>query len=396
MARPANLRQQLLEALRRQILQGYRPGERISGQRNLAAIHGVGQATVHRALTTLAEEGLIEARPQEGWYRTPLTTRQRSGSMRSPKKKNQKLKRIGIITRRGETEWRSTQLMMALNNAAEKRGLEVVMCTNPRRSHPTPARNRLDLERIPWNRFDVGLLAEVEDWVTLQDPILKRHPVLAVDRDTTAFGLPCVTFNDREVGATVARLFWDQGHRRFALTDELCDEGWPVEASWLARRQGFEEEIGRRGGAIRVDWRVPGGRHRNLSRGKGKGLINQQRVAERWAQAESWDRPTAIFATNPAELGAFFKALEGHFGRAGKRSELKLEMGTVTWDLGSRDVFAPYSRWVRHTVILLDLGSLVDRALDRATVLFEKWGQKDKDPQVPTLEWVDALRIVRK
>ena len=117
--------------------------------------------------------------------------------------------------------------------------------------------------KVAWNSFDVGLLVELEDAQTLSDPMLKQRPVLAVDLDATEFGIESVTFDDYGAGRLAARHLFELGHRRFAVTDEINDPGWPAEITWLARRHGFEAEAGRLGGCIWPQWRIPSARSRN-------------------------------------------------------------------------------------------------------------------------------------
>src|SRR4029077_6523829 len=128
---------------------------------------------------------------------------------------------------------------------------------NPRTDRTTPARNRIDLRRVPWNDSDLGLLIDSEDSETLSDPMLARRRVLAVDRDATAYGLDSVTFDNAGAGRVAARYLFELGHRRFAITDETSEPGWPSEQTWLARRHGFEAAIGFLGGCIRPEWRLP-------------------------------------------------------------------------------------------------------------------------------------------
>jgi DNA-binding transcriptional MocR family regulator len=70
--RPDHLYRDVLAGLRQQFLASYAPGEKVPSQRELALMHGVGQATVHRALQALEKEGLVRARPRMNWERAPI------------------------------------------------------------------------------------------------------------------------------------------------------------------------------------------------------------------------------------------------------------------------------------------------------------------------------------
>ncbi|MCZ7647302.1 MAG: substrate-binding domain-containing protein [Planctomycetota bacterium] len=362
MPRSKVLMDKLLAELRRQLTAGFRPGEALPSQRALGDMHGVGQATVHRALALLADEGLVEARARSGWFRAGAAAPARSG-----RGKRAGLRRIGLITRRSAEEWRRKQMRLyeALLAEAARRGLPVVMHTNPRLHHPTPARNRLELSRVPWNEFDAALLVELEDAVTLADPLLKRHPVLAVDQDARLFGLPSVSFDEEAIGRQAARHLLDLGHRRFAVTDEVNLGGWPAEASWMARRHSFEFAVGRHGGTIRPEWRVPSIRH-----GRGESAAEAgARLARQWQAATPEQRPTALFAIDTQVLGPLLDALAGF----GWQTPRDLSVVTATWDeppaLGARGrpgSQAPAGRFANFSTVYLDLPMLARRAFDAA------------------------------
>jgi len=72
---PANLNEQVYEALRRRLLQReFRPGEKLS-LHELATELGVSRSPVHHALTRLVEDGLLTVKARRGYYVTPITTR---------------------------------------------------------------------------------------------------------------------------------------------------------------------------------------------------------------------------------------------------------------------------------------------------------------------------------
>src|SRR4249920_1831373 len=72
---PANLNEQVYEALRRRLLQrDFRPGDKIS-LHELATELGVSRSPVHHALTRLVEDGLLTVKARRGYYVTPITSR---------------------------------------------------------------------------------------------------------------------------------------------------------------------------------------------------------------------------------------------------------------------------------------------------------------------------------
>lgn len=72
---PANLNEQVYEALRRRLLQReFRPGGKLS-LHELASELGVSRSPVHHALTRLVEDGLLTVKARRGYYVTPITAR---------------------------------------------------------------------------------------------------------------------------------------------------------------------------------------------------------------------------------------------------------------------------------------------------------------------------------
>lgn len=69
--RATNIPAAVAEALRKQIASGERkPGDRLPGNRELAAAFGVSMGSVREAISTLISEGLIDARAGRGTYVT--------------------------------------------------------------------------------------------------------------------------------------------------------------------------------------------------------------------------------------------------------------------------------------------------------------------------------------
>jgi DNA-binding LacI/PurR family transcriptional regulator len=364
MARPDLLYQHLLDALRQQFIASFSPGEPLPSQRALALMHGVGQATVNRALHTLAREGMVKARPRLGWVRS-------AARGATAKRRHSEKLRVGIITRRGRNEVANYTIYEALEAEAKRRGIEVVYAANPRVHHPTPGRNRIELSQVAWNSFDVGLLVEVEDAQTLSSPLMKRRPVVAVDLDATEFGIESVTFDDYGAGRLAARHLFELGHRRFAITDEINDPGWPAEITWLARRHGFEAEAGRMGGCIWPQWRIPGARSRRSLRMSDM----TQGVTASWAAMPPDQRPTALFAVDQSILETLIPDL----ARKGIRVPRDLSVMIVDW---SEPVMTQHG--LQYTCIQVDLAALVRRALDVALELTLRKTSREISPKLHT------------
>jgi len=362
MPRPDHLYRKLLEDLRRQAVNSFVAGETLPSQRALAFMHGVGQATVNRALQTLEKEGLVRASPRIGWVRTEGGKRR---AQTSPGL------RIGILTRRNqaEVERGGNPIYAALREEAARRGWETVFHTNPRQHHPTPGRNRLELSRVAWNSFDVALVVEVEDAQNLDDSLLKKRRVIVVDSDATPFGLDSVIFDDHETGRLAARHFFELGHRSFAVGYEVNEPGWPCEGTWMTRRHGFEAESGRLGGVIEPEALVMLGRHRE----RYSAVQVAKDLVARWQSMPDAKRPTAFFSVEGHILAALIEAL------AAKGLRVPADLSVITVDWGS---VQNAKHGLRYTNVRLDLQTLVRRTLDAAA---GKTSEKDAQHTTPRL-----------
>lgn len=367
MARPDQLFRRLLEDLRRQIEDSFAPGEKLPSQRLLAEMHGAGQATVTRAMAALAREGLVLSRPRVGWARTARQD--------MPKKR---AFRCGLITRRSEREFAAHLLYGALRAEAQRRGVDLIVCPNPRAHHPTPGRNRLELARVPWNRFEVCFLVEVEDARTLADSLLRARRVLAVDQDATEFGLDSVCFDDTAAGRLAAQHLLSLGHRRLAVADEVNAVGWPCEPTWMKRRHGFESQVGRQGGVLRPEWRLALSR-----RGSREALSGVQAWVGRWKQLDRRDRPTAIFLTDDSIIPAVMGAVEA----AGARIPRDLSLITLTWHA------APKHGNRQLTHVKLDVASLARHAFQTAEKMAAEKRPLNSQPRTGRLALVPGFLV---
>jgi DNA-binding LacI/PurR family transcriptional regulator len=293
------------------------------------------------------------------WERTGMRSAARSDS--------EEALRVAIITRRNIVEVSETYpIYPALRAEAARRGIKMVLAPNPRHHHPTLGRNRIEFAQVPWNTFDIAMLVEIEDALNLSDPLLQRRPVLAVDNDARSFGFHSVTFDDYGAGRIAAKYLFDLGHRRFSVIDEVNDPGWPSEITWMARRHGFEAEVGRLGGCIFPQWRIAGGRSRKSL----KPAELTRSVAEAWSALPPEQRPTALFAIDQSLLETLIPDL----AKKGIRVPRDLSVMVVDWSQ-----VAPVQHGLRYTFIEVELAALVRRAFDVA----EELARKDFDPAAP-------------
>lgn len=358
MPRPDNTFQVLLSELRNLIVSSIRPGELMPSHRELARTYGVAPDTIHRAIRVLAREKLVRIRARIGCIRAP------EPAPRTAKRRATPL-RIGIISRRNKTEWLLNELYDLVFQEAARRGIELVEVPNPRRGRTTPARSRIELTRIPWNSFDVGMLFEVEDALTLSDPLLKRRTVLAVDQDATAYGIDSVSYNDWQAGQLAARHLFELGHRRFAVSDEANDPEWPIDAAWTDRRLGFESELARLGGIIRPAWRVEMPRFRRDF----EAASTYRRQIAAWLAAGRTFLPTALFSVSMWRLDEFATALNA--------AGLRIPRDLSVVGLSERHEHAEI-HGLRVTHITVNTPALVTRAFDAAEELAQRAGKSEK------------------
>lgn len=404
MPRTKDLYLEILESLRRQIEASYGDGDRLPPQRMLARMHGVSQSTVQRAMRQLSREGMVVSRTGSGARLRLKRSGRIAGKMGSHRKRGL---RIGVITTRLDWERyrRSIDLSLykGLVEEAEKRGMEIVWVPNPHRSRTVPTRNLLDSARVPWNQFDVGLLLEICDAVSLSNPRLSRHRVIAVDQDATRFGIPSVSFDDFGAGCIAAKHLHDMGHRRFAVMNSASDPEYASDPCHTARRHGFEFMVERLRGCIRNDWRldVPF-RTRPLN------PIVTERFSEsigHWAAASRDGRPTALFASDGSHLTEIIAVLADH----GLEVPRDLSIVTVSWEdtvrvsLGNHVPGAGKSKPRQSgsephlvlTYVRMDLAALVHRTLDYVEALISDDSSTRRRRGPATPPWIKAPMILK-
>jgi DNA-binding LacI/PurR family transcriptional regulator len=362
--------QNLLNVLRRQIEHSYAIGEVLPSERSLASMHGRGPTTVHRAMQVLKNEGILVARPRSGWVKADA-----SGAAEAVKLPDKKLRlRVGIITRHSADEWHRSEMYPALQAEAARRRVKVVPVPNSHYWRTTLERNRVELARVPWNSFDVGLLVDAEETVRTRDPFLLNRKIISIDQDATRYGLDSVTFADAEAGALVARNLFDLGHRRFALTDDINDVDYPWDPAQLRRRHGFESALAEVGGVLLPQWRLPVAR-RSRPGWSMHGLFKThelvvRRIVAGWAAQPKELRPTALFCISHAPIA------NGKILRELARHDLSvprdLSIVTTTWGGTVYGGTPAEEDGLKFTCVDFDLNLLVSRAFDSAAALHQE------------------------
>lgn len=367
MARRDQRFQTLLDDLRRQVGNAFGPGESLPSTRDLASMHGVGTTTIQRALKQLKIEGCVTAVANVGWFRSSDHRAKAADS--SVRKSKRATLSVGLMTRRSAEELKDLEIYSALLDEAKRRGIKIVAIPNRHVFRTTLERNRIELSRVPWNTFDVGLLVEAEDTIFLRDPALLERKVLAVDQDASAYGIDSVAFADAQGGALAARHLLELGHTHFAVTEEFNDPGYPADPARSARQQGFEAAIRDAGGVLQPKWRLPIYRRGNPTWNKGgveqtdpKQLVKETVAA--WVGAAASHRPTALFACAQGPLieGGLLDELAKH----GIRVPRDLSIVAVTLRGKFWGGSEPVIHDVRLTCIDFDLDALARRAFDAA------------------------------
>lgn len=379
--------QTVIEELRRQIDSSFAPGESLPSNRELASMHGVGETTVKRAMSVLVSEGCVTVVPNVGSYKTSAAG---SDSPDLPARRSSKSESlaVGLMTRRSADVWPKHEIYAALLEEAQRRRITVVALPHPHAIRFTPGRARIQLARVPWNTFDVGLLVEAEDTIRLRDPVLLARKVIAVDHDATEYGLDSVAFANVNAGTMVARHLLNLGHTRFAVTEEQNDAGFPADPAWTERQHGFEAALKAAGGLLLPQWRLPIPR-RGYMQSPNRFI---KATAAAWAQAPIAQRPTALFVLTSDPLD--IDMLIDQFARHGLRVPNDLSLITLTvngknW--GNRE---PERNGLRFTSIDFDLSALVRRTFDAAKELAkEKWRNGKRPSRPPKLFLAPAMLL---
>jgi hypothetical protein len=341
--------QNLLNDLRRQVSLSFAPGQILPPKRELAQNHGVSPSTVQRALAVLVNEGSVIARPRIGWVRTD-----RSGG--AAQAGRPAALRVGIMTPRARDEWPDHDMYPALIQEIERRGMTVVEVPHrfEGRQRSTPNRRRIELARVPWNIFDVGLLVDGEDTIAGGAAILRGRPILSVDLDATPHGIDSVAFPDAQAGAMAARHLMQMGHRFFALTDENNAVGFAWDPAWTRRRHGFEAAAGEAGGVI-ARQRLGITRHGGNLRKETFFEQELPAVVKSWATAPRSTRPTALFLLDPNML----KPIVDELTKYDLRVPRDMSIITVTWNQRVYGGAEPVLDGIRYTAIDFDLSTLI-------------------------------------
>jgi DNA-binding LacI/PurR family transcriptional regulator len=279
------------------------------------------------------------------------------------------------MTRRWAGGFQLTPIYPALLDEAQRRQIEVVVIANRHRVRPTPKRCRVELAKVPWNTFDVGLLVEAEDTIATRDPMLQKHRVLAVDQDASNYGIDSVAFADAQAGALAARHLLELGHTRFAVTEEVGDPGMAFDPCWTVRRHGFEMALGEAGAALLPQWRLPVPR---------RGFIQTsddptKSTIAAWAAAPLSKRPTALFVIALNILGGLLEELAQH----GLRVPRDLSIVTTAWVRHTDGGEQPTADGMRFTNIDFDLSALARRTFDAAAELADEKPSLGKKPRRP-------------
>jgi DNA-binding LacI/PurR family transcriptional regulator len=292
--------QSTLVALRAQVTDSFEYGESLPSIRTLAATHGVGTDMIKRVLRVLSEESLVKVFPGRGSFKN---ARLRS----APKSSLDKNLKIALLTSRNTVELPKYPIYRALQDEAISRNLELLLLANPHTFRLVPHRELIQIERVPWNTFDVALLVETEQTIPLFASKLQQHNVLAVDQDATRFGINSVCFADYEAGAMAARYLLSLGHMRFAMLDEYTTPGFACDPAWTARNCGFENTVREHGANMLPEWRISIARKSKLKYAS----FSKETIA-RWATAPRAERPTALFAMSFLYMPEIIQELVRH------------------------------------------------------------------------------------
>jgi len=271
---------------------------------------------------------------------------------------------VALMTPRTRDEWPDYDLYPALLAEAQRRGIEIVEVPHRfegmRRS--TPKRFRIELSRVPWNTFDVGLLVEAENTVSEGADALRNRPVIVVDLDATAHGLDSAAFMNTEAGAIAARYLLRLGHQNFAIMEECNAPGFAWDAAWTQRRHGFESALGKVGAQMLPRWRLAVPRQGPAETGREFYKHELSATVKAWMAEPPRRRPTAMYADSTAVAATVMQELK-KFGL-----RVPSDFSIVTTTCNGRFWFAqePVIDGLRMTSVDMDLTALVHRTYDAA------------------------------
>ncbi len=259
---------ELVELFRRQIYDGGRPGERLPTETELAEKHGRAVKTIRKALSVLADEGLVVRRQGSGTY-ISRNIPERPGTS-------------GLIFFSD-----ASQLMMAPYAREALRGLMTEMTVPRRHLHPllgyqeTPRAIHADFaRRLDISHIDSIITLEVFDQNTLA-MLAKARPVVAIDLICYARGVSSVAIDHAQTMRLAVDHLVRLGHRRIGLMGNMSASH--TDPAVRERMHGFRDALGEHGLAFDRGWVTPVSFHSGMENG-----------FEKWRRSGKSDRPTAF------------------------------------------------------------------------------------------------------
>jgi DNA-binding LacI/PurR family transcriptional regulator len=351
----------VIEALRSQIRNSFVSGEILPPYRTLAAMHGVGTDMIKRALKVLSDQGLVKVVPRVGAFKKRQSDAQ--SKSRAPLARDKTL-RVALITKRHISELPQFRIYSALQDEARRRKLDLMLLTSTHRSRSTLDGEYIQLDRVPWNTFDIGLLVEAEQSIPRFASTLRQHKVLAVDQDATRFAISSVCFSHYEAGAMAARYLLSLDHMRFAILDECNAPGFACDPGWTVRNCGYESTVRERGGMLLPKWRITTARLGSFFSPREK--YSKTTIAN-WAATPAENRPTALFATSFLYVPEIIQELSRH----GLYVPRHMSIVIPTEDEGRSIMKDPNLELSKFTCIHFEVSILARRTFDAACELWD-------------------------
>ena len=215
--------QHVRERIKSMIARNFSTGDLLPKYRDLAKVLGVGLPAVTKAMSLLAEEGIVKPVGRKG---TIVSRELRPEDMR--------LARISLVFETTVARALLRSYVASICGSIFERTEEFQTDIQLASVHGRYKKTRIREILAPGTQGIALLGLSREDY--LKDFASVQVPVVSADHDTREFGIPCVICDDAAGAPAVVEHLASLGHRHIAYVER---DQWNWEVRGLARREGF-------------------------------------------------------------------------------------------------------------------------------------------------------------